>query len=584
MSWNRSKLVSVASVPSTPPSGGSVKTERARVESNWRGRRARDDEASLSRLSGFLRRSTLDWRHRFELIRAGGASAVLAALAGALVLIYVLVFTVRLPVILRWWGSDSDIAAAYLLPSAIFRGHSGLVSMGTQGSWVSLWFGLLVAKLPGHRVLWQIAPIGVLVASGGLIAWSVAAIGDRRAALASFGLLLVASPTGLQVLTEPYLHNTTVLGVAGLGAYAVWLTRARRRRSVWVSGIGAGVVAGTLIASDPLFAVVGLCPFALTALLAGLRSRDYTLCGSVTALCTVALIGTDLTNTFMRDLGFSAVSPHTGFAGPLLGEHILWLATGLLHFTGGLAVTHAGAMQSIVTEAIAALTVAAVLGLLLAGRKCVGALLSGRASPTAIFSTYWSGVFVATVMAYVCSNAALVPSDRYLVTAFLALVATAPMIWSKWPRAVLAALAIVALANTGALIANQERGTLPAVVPYLHRIELAAQRAHVSLGYAGYWQADALTWRLHEDLHVYPVTVTGRTLGPTPGVARVAAWYRPRAHTASFLLITPNDRDVPLGFARLAPRPSKVIMIGPIDMLVYKTDLAARLTRSGSTS
>lgn len=186
--------------------------------------------------------------------------------------VYVLLLLVRFPHLIGWWNTDGDIAAAYTIPDAVSQGHTGQVLMGTQASWVPLWYGLLTHGLSFHRVLWEISPALLTLGTACLIGWSVSRAASRMAAVLAVAVMVCASPIGLQVLTEPYLHNTTVAGVGVLGAYLVWLSIRRRTGArLAISVLVISLVIGTFLASDELLAIVGLTPFLVAPLLLAAR-------------------------------------------------------------------------------------------------------------------------------------------------------------------------------------------------------------------------------------------------------------------------------------------------------------------------
>jgi hypothetical protein len=133
-------------------------------------------------------------------------------------------------------------------------------------------------------------------------------------------------------------------------------------------------------------------------------------------------------------------------------------------------------------------------------------------------------------------------------------------------------------ASIVALAANDERNLTyrGADVAEAARIEALVRSQHLSIGYAGYWDAANLDWTTHEHLRVYPLT---DGFGPPEPMflARVGAWYQPRAHTSSYLLLAPGDADFADRLPRDFPSPQREFHIGPVTIAVYPYDIASYL-------
>ena len=137
--------------------------------------------------------------------------------------------------------------------------------------YVSLWFGLLTARLPLHRQLLDIGSdpavgcLGVDHRVGGR-AVPTSPVWARSAAL----MVLIASPTALGVFMAPVAHNTTYPYVAPLCAHFVWSgadpqTRWGRAQSYRLGGGSPPVVLGARRVSDLLLLPTGVVPFSLAA-------------------------------------------------------------------------------------------------------------------------------------------------------------------------------------------------------------------------------------------------------------------------------------------------------------------------------
>jgi hypothetical protein len=132
--------------------------------------------------------------------------------------VYLVIFVTRLPHIIWELGWSSDFASGFTVPEAVVRdGTGGHTVLGTSGLYVPLWFGLLTARLPLHRQLWELSPTLLFVGSALAIAWSLTRIAPRRAAALAVGIALVASPAALSVFMASVAHNTVYPCTALLG-------------------------------------------------------------------------------------------------------------------------------------------------------------------------------------------------------------------------------------------------------------------------------------------------------------------------------------------------------------------------------
>jgi hypothetical protein len=174
-------------------------------------------------------------------------------------------------------------------------------------------FGLLTARVPSHRQVWEIMPTLLFVGSAFTIGWSVSKVAGRRAALLSTLPVLVASPWALRIFMAAVAHNVVYPGTALLGAYLVWLARGEARRRVTAVAVPAlsAVSLGVCIASDALLIVTGVIPLAIAAVAAGLRRGRQATVVSRSALATAlgAVPIAVLTSAIMRSASYITVPP-----------------------------------------------------------------------------------------------------------------------------------------------------------------------------------------------------------------------------------------------------------------------------------
>jgi hypothetical protein len=501
---------------------------------------------------------------------------------------YLVMLIVAFPRLISWENADSDVASAYVLADAVSQGHTGHVVMSTQGSWVPLWYGLATHGLGFHRVLWEISPALLTLAAALLIGWSVSRVASRAAGALAIALMLAASPTALFLFTAAFFHNTTIPGVALLGAFLVWIANGSRSgRGVVIAVVALSIVVGTFMASDELLAVVGLVPFAGVVLIHALRSRDHALARPVMGLTAGSVAIALLTSAVMRSAGFSTTTPTLQFTRRFLFTHARWFVDGVLRFGNGLSVAPHSSVRTPLVVAAGVVTLAAFAAALWLGARSLVApqrrTESAAVTPGAreLHAAFWASSMVCAAIAYVVTTVASYPTDRYFTVVVPALAATMPLLLRKRVTAwlIAAGASIFIVASIVSLAADNEQNVIVirgADVAYAKQIESVVRARGLSVGYTGYWNAASLDWSTRERLHVYPIT---DRFGPTQPMylARADAWYRPRPHTPSYLILAPGDFDLRDQLPSDLPRPRSQVRIGPITVAIYPDDLAAHL-------
>ncbi|MCW2985963.1 MAG: hypothetical protein JWR63_3533, partial [Conexibacter sp.] len=215
--------------------------------------------------------------------------------------------------------------------------------------------------------------------------------------------------------------------------------------------------------------------------------------------------------------------------------------------------------------------------------------LRGRGDPSparVAHVAFWATSSVLLVGSFVATTAPeAIYSNRYLVGLLLAVAALLPLVAQRTAlarAAVLAGATAFALIGTlsllrGELTANPARFPTPALA---HRLAAFAQARGLAIGYAGYWDAPALTWAADSPtLRVFPVQECDADHALCPlSFHRISTWYRPRPHTRTFLLIDREQR-MPLvtGADPRLGRPAAVDQVGPLTIYTYPYDIAARM-------
>jgi hypothetical protein len=502
-----------------------------------------------------------------------------------LALAYLVVLIVRYPQIIAWQNADSDIASSYQLAEAILHGHAGIVQFSTQGSWLGLGWQLMTAGLLDHRLLWELLAPALGLGTVVVLGRTVARVGGPRAGILAAALVTACSPDALMNLISAPWHNTSTLGATLLGAFLV--PRGSRRRSAArriAATVTLGLVCGVFLACDHLLAIIGLIPFVLaSAICAPSEGRRRAL--EAIAVCAVAAVTSAAVAALTAGLGLRTTTPGLWPAsGSQMVVHLRWLFQGLLRLGNGLSL---GSHPVVVTPLVVASALVTVLGLGAMLVVTARALTARREDPRrAAHAAFWCASAVCAVLAYVVTNAAYEPSDRYLFILVPAVACTAVLLDGSRARvrgavtgaagtviaAGLAALAAGALHTPGAIITT-------GATSRLRELESLVRRDHLVKGYAGYWNAAALEWSSGERLHIAPLLGTTASAAPMFSM-RVAAWYRPRRDTPSYLVLAPDDPTLPDRLPRRLPPPARTVRLGAVTVDSRPFDIAAYLSPS----
>src|SRR5580700_2237290 len=140
-------------------------------------------------------------------LRGGDRSTLVWLIPFCFAAAYVVVFLVQLPHNLWVIGWNSDYSSDFTMPTTLVQaGTGGGTVLGTAGGYLALWVGLLTAKLPLHRELWEIAPTALFIGTALTVGWSVAQVADRRRGLLAALLIFAASPRALYLFIAPIPH------------------------------------------------------------------------------------------------------------------------------------------------------------------------------------------------------------------------------------------------------------------------------------------------------------------------------------------------------------------------------------------
>lgn len=521
-----------------------------------------------------------------------------------------------LPAIVRATYSDADAASGQVIGELLHAGH-GDVNLGQLAWYSTLIFELGTRWLPAHRLIWELAPFAMALASALLIAGSVRVVAGRWAGAIALAVLVCASPELLHVLSSLNDHSPSWFSLALLGGWIVFLEHSRRRLHWLALALAAGVIGlvlGMNAASDELLMVSALpalvaAPLVALARSPGQQTRRAMLWALVTA---AALIAADvITGAVMHGEFHQVGQPTFAAPGSVLGNLALWIEgvgtlgsgtfygstigfTSLLGLTGalvvwvGLAISLywvwrtarnwlglGTALSSGTTARLADVTPSAWAG--------DGDGLAAVESATRMaFVTFWGSVLVILSLAFILgSNPVDLNSARYLPGVYysvVALVTTLVMGRGLSARVLLTvAASVVCLAGVDGLARNVIVNNASSYTTRAQAQTIAhiAHEYGLERGYGPYWDSADITWQSNYAAKVFPVSV------PCGGDAAsaciyplhtVAAWYRPEPGTKSFFITDPGQK-VPWGFGK----PVASFTVGSLTMWVFNDDIAAKL-------
>jgi hypothetical protein len=513
---------------------------------------------------------------------------------------YLILFVVLLPhniERLRW---NPSVASAFVMPETLVETGSGTHTvMGSSPQWVSLWFGLLTAKLPLHRELWGFMPTAMFILTALIVGWSVAQLATRRAAVLAVLLILVASPLALMFFMAPFSHNTVYPCTALMGAYLIWLTRSEGRKQFVTLLVppALGIVVGTCLSSDFLLSATAVIPLAIMGILAGLRRERRSRLVALSALTTVvvSLPVAKITSEVMKSSGYLTLpSPIKYAATSELGARAELLFKGLkVLFNGFLGPEYPGTLHaelgiaSVIVMCAALLTLI-VVGCWTTGRFIVTGLRKDSASTPieqarSLHISYWVASTACACGAFwIAGEGPTTTHESYYANALFAVGAVIPLLlFARSPfRWLIPAGATLFFAASFVALTHDYFNTSDAFARDAGRIEQLARANHVKYGYTNFGDASGITWGTDNAVIARPVMDCENPEGINlcPGFqAFVPAWYTPQQRR-TFLLVDPVGIEVRALPPNLG-RPLASYTVGAMRLYIYPYDLASRFGR-----
>jgi hypothetical protein len=531
---------------------------------------------------------------------------------------YLLVVLVKFNELVANTYLNADLASAPVI-GELFGGSPAhrQVILGNMGWYSTLMFELATRWLPAHRQIWEATPYAMALASAALIAWGASRVAGRRGALVGGVLVLCAGPSTLDALFALNDHSPTWFSLALLAG----LLMALERRPAWLATrplaltvAVVGVVVGVNGASDPLLIVSGVVPLLIAAATAWTlrpgRSSARAWWWAV-ACVAIAAVSDLLTHALMRHE--NVILPQGTIHNQLAGGEVvasnfkLWwqsitvLGNGgfygeRLGFSSGLRLTCAllslAAVAWIVPIAWRELSrvldarderAKAKQGQLAADGDDASEIAADTHAARAAWCAYWASSAVLLSASFIFSTSPEdILSNRYLVGVIYAGAALLAVLMTRGiltRLAVTAGTAVFALTGVVSLWqghATTNTGNFP--TGYTDGlVAKIAKREHLTVGYAGYWDAAPITWGTHMGVKVYPVSVCDGEKYLCPfDLHYITSWYVPRANERTFLISDPTQPVAAPAVPSLGT-PSAVYHIAELTMYVYPYDIASRL-------
>jgi hypothetical protein len=500
-------------------------------------------------------------------VRATRAALILrwsAALAGAAYVAYVAVRWHDLVTNNNW---DTD-AVAKMVVAERLRG-AGPVYIPHYGEWTTLLWMLATRWVSWHHDLWGVSGYAWMLAGAAVLAWATWRVAGLWSGVTAAAAMLVVGPFALRsYIATTGAHTTSTVGAIVLAALLVLLVRRPRL----LTAVAGGVFAGACAASDPLLWFGGVVPFAVAGALLW-RQRDFAVRAG--ALVVVAIVTGVVTNVVMHALDFHVEGLEASIASLRDLPHNVVHLVRESALLGGANYALPGAYPHEPLRAVVALlTLAAIAATLVAAFK-----LRRADDTTRVFAVFWAAATVLLCLVFVATpNAvALGPKSMNYILTLAPAGAVGAVLLARSARAqalVAACVALVAVVNIASI--HDGRGEITGVVAlpqHADEIVRTLDAAGVRRGYAGYWDAQNLTWQTDMHLLVAPVKNCGDTLCPN-NFFTIESWYRARGEP-TFLLV---DATLPLIHAPPFAKSAVAIRrFGPLTLYVFDDDIASRI-------
>jgi hypothetical protein len=480
------------------------------------------------------------------------------------------------PGLIRRLYWDTDAAAPFVLAERL-RGE-GPVYLQHNGMWARLWWLLATRGLPGHHDLWEATGYVFAALAAALVGWATARVAGRWAGITAAAITVMVGPLALRSLLTIVFHVSTPFTAAGLAAYLVLLERRRTRAVSLALATAVGVAAGANAASDNLVWLAALVPFAVAAALLARTARRTdvaVLAGLAVATSVVAAVAT---NAIMRAAGFTVVGKSFPLAalGDLPGN-VVQLGRMVALLGGANYALPGGYPPEPIRIALALLACGGVAAAVVsAGRHVVR-----RSSPLVVsYASFWAiGTILVGSSFVVTKNATALGagSFNYLLSFAPAAGVGVAMLAAgsaRWRPGVALAVTAVGAVNIAGLAAGHADTPKGAIGTYEQPLVRFLEHDGATRGYAGYWDAQNLTWQSDLKVLIAPASTCGSGLCGY-NFTTIRSWYDAQPGR-SFLIVDPTT-----GFVTEPPPITRTAVdsrrFGPLSVYVFPYDLARHI-------
>ncbi|MCW3003053.1 MAG: hypothetical protein JWQ20_2351 [Conexibacter sp.] len=521
-----------------------------------------------------------------------GASGIAAAAVAAFGLI---VFAIQLPALLRAISLNGDIASMPALVTLLSGAPPDrVVTLSNAPEYESLTILRATLHWSLHRELWQALPFALTGAGIIVLARTTWVTWGRWAAAMVVATLAVTAEGLRMTLFGINAHGFSLLSVIVLGAVLVAFARKPpRSRVTWVVTGLALIALVAPGAPDLLLMLAGLGPFALAGVGTWWLSRDATQRRLAIFTVSVSAISAILGLLFTAHMRGDDIFPTSTFVvtfatADQLQRNVALLIEGFVDIADLHVLGREVNLRSSLGAVIAAPVIAGFLTASWYSVKRLRAYVHDRAlarsqAPERLaFLVFWSAVLVLSLAACLAST---VPREgatgHYLVPAFYGVAALAPALALGSRRArgyVAVGVLVFSLGAIGRHVAEGQEtfgdGPTAAEAASIQSF-VTAHGAHI--GYAGYQDAEVLTWQTHARLRVFPI-LSGfgclREICPYY-VMTVSSWYQPREGVRSFIVTQPQVTEAHTHtLPRSAGAPIARARFNRLTVFVYDHDVA----------
>lgn len=499
------------------------------------------------------------------------------------------------------WGPDF-IWAPLLARDLAETGSGGLINVGDTPHYSTIWFLMLTESLPFSRLIWEVTPFLITLFGLALMAWAARKVAGTWAGLMTIAIGVAAGTEIFATTLTQGMRSHTWFALGATAALLVFLiTRPEGIKARVLVGISllAGLFTGVILASDPLFAVVGLAPLLGTVSLGWLifrsgRTRDLAIVAWATALLGTGLAviienrmhAAGYRKTLLPDYNFVTLDQFFGALKALVAD--------VLTLTNGNFFGEPVGVRSLAALGLAVLTLGALAlpFLLLKPRLREARSSEAGREPWMLYVIFWTLAMLATTAAYLLSPISTsfgqTLTTRYLVPVFYGIAAIVP-VWASegvWRRILVAgATTVLCLVSLLSLRNHLAVAQLPGPAQAeASKIAAFLEDGDFERGYASYRIAHTFTYSTDMKQRFYPVY---NCQYPEPDICPFyvntrTTWYEPETGKNSFLIIDPAEHlSIQPPAEEVFGEPEESRRFGGFTVLIYDYDIASRFSSAG---